>query len=843
MVDPRTSQFWQAVVQGGLVSPEKLEECWEAIPADKRVREALDRRLARQAVNSGLLTIWQAQQILAGRQIGLRIDRYVVLDQIGQGGMGRVYLARDTRLGRLVALKVLARERIGNPRAVARFRREAKLGAQLQHENVIRVYDDGEIGGMPYLVMEYITGKTVAQLISEQGRLPAADATELTRQVALGLEHLHQKDLLHRDVNPSNILVDQEGTAKLTDLGLAIDLGDEEEIVTRDGATVGTFDYISPEQARNPRQIDTRSDIYSLGCSLYHMLAGRVPFTAPSLPEKLFAHQSGLPDPLHTLVPDLPEGLEAVVATMMNKRPEDRYPRPVAVARALEPFAQHDRKALFRSAPAAQPEEFDPSASQLAPADASDSELLTNALAVEAEEPVEVTPEDVTDAPLPGFNLQLDLSTEPTRSRALTKSAVRANSQSGSGDEKEKARPPASWWKATSITLSSLLILGALAVVLWPASSDPGQGDSGTVSKSRAPKAVPPARPADSARPFLVRFGRDNVLAEATLAEAIRRSAGKTAEILIHDTQPVRLELDEPIAVSGNLTLKAAPGNRPRLEIEFKKPVSFLEGAPQSTLKLEGLSIVASYQEAPSTETAVIQAQGTLSLDQCEIEGQNLPSVVHAIQAEGAKLSLNRCLIQGFSNPVHWRAHPLAEATLENTLLVGSGPNPWPLVAEVEEGRRKGKRQLQINHCTWIGSGMVQIKGGKTEAPLEIRVRSSITVGRWLVDWQGAEPFPNGLSWSGEENLYDLGGEGWIARPDESPDSIPLGGRAHKLDTWASKDHPMIKERGSQARGVEFATMPPGKGRTPADHELKSGAGFLEPWPGIEPERLPVPAK
>ncbi len=290
MVEPQSSVFWQTALKSGLVNAQSLQACWEAVPPDKRTEDTADRRLARQVVNAGHLTLWQAQQLLSGRHAGLRIDdRYVLQDLLGQGGMGRVYLALDKKLNRQVALKILSRERMNNPRALARFRREAKVGAQLQHENLIRVYDEGDAQGVRYLVMEHINGQTVGQMIADQGRLPYPLAANLARQVALGLAHLYQKGLLHRDINPMNILVDRNGTAKLTDLGLAIDLDDLDDVVTRDGATVGTFDYISPEQARHSRQIDTRSDIYSLGCTIYHMISGRVPFPAPSLPEKLFA--------------------------------------------------------------------------------------------------------------------------------------------------------------------------------------------------------------------------------------------------------------------------------------------------------------------------------------------------------------------------------------------------------------------------------------------------------------------------------------------------------------------------------------------------------------------------
>ncbi len=289
MLDPQASRFWQSTLLSGLMDVQGLTACWEAIlPAKREVAEHLDRRLARQAVQSRALTLWQAQQLLAGRTGGYKVDRYVLLDLIGQGGMGRVYLARDARLNRRVALKILSPERVNNPRAIARFQREARVGAQLQHENLVRIYDFGESNGRYFLVMEYIEGKTVGTLISEQGQISAASSVRLVRQVALGLEHAHQKGLIHRDVNPYNILVTRDGTAKLADLGLAIDLADDDH-VTREGATVGTFDYVAPEQARHSHSADIRSDIYSLGCTLYHMCAGRVPFPSPSLPEKLIA--------------------------------------------------------------------------------------------------------------------------------------------------------------------------------------------------------------------------------------------------------------------------------------------------------------------------------------------------------------------------------------------------------------------------------------------------------------------------------------------------------------------------------------------------------------------------
>ncbi len=334
-----------AARQSGLLDVESLTACWSAIPLEKRdAIEHLDRRLARQAVQQNFLTLWQAQQLLAGRTSGFQVDRYLLLELIGQGGMGRVYLARDTRLNRLVALKILAPERMNNARAVERFKREARVGAQLQHENLVRIYDFGQANGRFFLVMEYIEGKTIGALLTAQGPMPIATAARLAWQITLGLEHAHRKGLIHRDVNPYNILVTHDGIAKLADLGLAIDLADDER-VTREGATVGTFDYVAPEQARHSHSADIRSDIYSLGCTLYHMVTGQVPFPSPSLPEKLFAHQALEPTPLDQLVPDMPPEFMGVVQTMMRKQPQDRYATPLHVAQALEPFLDNPIRA------------------------------------------------------------------------------------------------------------------------------------------------------------------------------------------------------------------------------------------------------------------------------------------------------------------------------------------------------------------------------------------------------------------------------------------------------------------------------------------------------------------
>src|SRR4051794_28513114 len=182
MLEPSACRFWQVGLQSGLMDAQGLQACWDALPPDKRTPDAVDRRLARTAVQTGKLTLWQAQQLVAGRSTGFKIDRYVLLELIGQGGMGRVYLARDTRLNRRVAIKILSPERVNNPRAIARFHREAMVGAQLQHENLVRIYDEGESNGRCYLVMEYIEGRNIGQMIAEGGPIPPDVTARLGRQ-------------------------------------------------------------------------------------------------------------------------------------------------------------------------------------------------------------------------------------------------------------------------------------------------------------------------------------------------------------------------------------------------------------------------------------------------------------------------------------------------------------------------------------------------------------------------------------------------------------------------------------------------------------------------------------
>lgn len=824
MLDPRDSRLWQTATQLGLVDPERLEACWDAIPVEKRTPDAIDRRLARQAVTAGLLTLWQAQQILAGRQNGLRIGRYVLLDQIGHGGMGRVYLARDTRLGRPVAIKVLSRERSQSPRALARFRREARVGAQLQHENLIRVYDEGEYGGMPYLVMEYIEGRTVAQLIAEQGPLDPRAAADLARQVALGLDHLHQKGLLHRDVNPANILVDRDGTAKLTDLGLAIDLNDAEDVVTRDGATVGTFDYISPEQARNPRQIDTRSDIYSLGCSLYQMIAGRVPFPAQSLPEKLFAHQSAQAEPLTSLAPGTPEGLDAVVRKMMAKSPADRYARPADAARALEPFARNTKlstpghadraRSLWDSATAGAP------GADGSPPPGSEPGLAPVGAAIAAP-PAQESSSDPFDL------FKIDLGDEGSSSTpASTAPRTRTTDQPA-------PRPPLPRWLLALAPLALGLLL--VALVTRGCEKSPEQRVA-----PRPPLQPPPRQPTLLREaPITVEYRNGDAVKAESLADAIRLSAAnRSSEVVLRNEAPLDVEVASALSVTEPVVIRAADGARPSIRLRFQAAEPFLVVAPHATVVLEGLDIVVEAPAAGPAPPAVFQVGGRLQLDRCTLIARAPGPALAAVLFSGRNATLSGCWIEGFRPAVRATLFPGSNLHVQQTVLHPGSADPaaagWALeLVSAATGRGSGERRIALHHVTAVGIGLAGLEKVTTAMPIRFDVASTVVSGRALLRWGGAQAFPDGIVWKGEANLYDLSGDRWVVA--DAAALTPVPDAPAQLDAWARGPIAEVDTRAIQAR---FRVGSTGAGRTPLDYAVTS---VDPPRPGADPSQVPAP--
>ena len=298
------------------------------------------------------LTEYQAALIQRGRPDGFFVGGYVILDRLGKGQSAGVYKAVHTS-GQVVALKVLAGSRAKDPHVLNRFRREGRLLTQLNHPNVVRAFQVGQTGPVHFIVMEYLEGETLDDVLTRRKRLPPAEAVRVVHQALLGLQHLYEKRMVHRDLKPTNLMVvpapppggpddTLAATVKILDVGIGRELFDESPApdarLTTEGAILGTPDYLAPEQARDARSADVRADLYSAGCVLYHLIAGRPPFAGTTVMAQMVQHATETPAPLAEVAPGVPAGLQAVFDRLTAKKREDRYPTPAAAAAALTQF-------------------------------------------------------------------------------------------------------------------------------------------------------------------------------------------------------------------------------------------------------------------------------------------------------------------------------------------------------------------------------------------------------------------------------------------------------------------------------------------------------------------------
>ena len=324
------------LTDSGIIAPGKLEN-FVPPKADPKDGEELLRELFKK----GLLTKFQAQQFVAGKAKALVLGNYMLIDKIGAGGMGQVFKAEHRRMKRVVAIKMLPAAMLKDAAAVARFQREVEAAAKLEHPNIVHANDADEANGVHFLVMQYVEGQDLSALIKKDGPFSVAKAVNYILQAARGLEFAHGEGVIHRDIKPANLLLDKKGVVKILDMGLARldhpggDAATQAEL-TGTGAVMGTVDYMAPEQALNTKHADKRADIYSLGITLFYLIAGKCAYDGETLMEKLMAHQTKSIPSLKDVQASIPDSVQAIFAKMVAKKREDRYQSMTEVIGDLE---------------------------------------------------------------------------------------------------------------------------------------------------------------------------------------------------------------------------------------------------------------------------------------------------------------------------------------------------------------------------------------------------------------------------------------------------------------------------------------------------------------------------
>ena len=352
MADLSSKQLVELVQKSRLVSKQDLRTAIDEVKAANQGKVPRPAQsLAAQLIRHGHLTEWQFEKLKSGKHRGFFIGKYRLRSHLGSGGMSSVYLADHTVMNRQVAIKVLPKNRIADKSYLERFYLEAQAVARLDHPNIVRAFDVDHEGDTHYLVMEYVAGADLSRLVKLSERyLQFADAADFVAQAARGLQHAHDAGLIHRDVKPANLLVADDGTVKLLDLGLALFTAQEDGSLTEkhDEKVLGTADYLAPEQAISSHHVDSRADVYGLGCTLYFALVGQPPFAEGTLAQRIAAHQSVPPRSVREFRPDCPDELASICHRMIAKSPDDRYQKIGEVADHLERW----RKSTKLAAPA-----------------------------------------------------------------------------------------------------------------------------------------------------------------------------------------------------------------------------------------------------------------------------------------------------------------------------------------------------------------------------------------------------------------------------------------------------------------------------------------------------------
>ena len=385
-VPSSVEELIQLIRKSGMVDEQRLSaylqrrEFARGLPTDPR-------EFADDMVRDGVITYFQAEQFLLGKWRGFTIGKYKLLERVGVGGMGQVFLCEHMYMKKRVAVKVLPPAKADQPAALGRFYREARAAGGMQHPNIVRTHDIDQDGNLHFIVMDYVDGSNLLDVVKKFGPMDIGRAAEYVRQVAGGLDYAFRNGIIHRDVKPGNILIDRRGVARVLDMGLArffTDHSDQLTIKYDDKIVLGTADYVAPEQVANSHSVDIRADIYGLGATFYFLLAGHPPFPSGTVSQKLLWHRTKEPTPIQQIRPEVPDGLAAVVARMLAKDPKARYQTPAQVAAELDSWVPAEvalpaGDEMPQLSPAAMEgaEEEQPAPAAAAPVTAATTSLLT----------------------------------------------------------------------------------------------------------------------------------------------------------------------------------------------------------------------------------------------------------------------------------------------------------------------------------------------------------------------------------------------------------------------------------------------------------------------------------
>lgn len=499
-------QFSQRLTSSGVMSADDLRDWLSALPNDKRPSDG--EQMARELVKQKQLTAHQASTIYSGKGSSLVLGNYVVLDKLGQGGMGVVLKAEHRRMARVVAIKVMSPAALKSPEMVKRFHREVQAAAKLEHPNIVTAHDADEVNGTHFLVMQFVDGDDLSAVVKKNGALPLDRAVDCILQAARGLEFAHRQGVIHRDIKPHNLLLSKEGVVKVLDMGLARieePMGSTREAtLTSTGAVMGTIDYMSPEQALDTKTADARSDIYSLGCTLFYLLTGDVPFPADTMMKRLLAHREApipsLMDAVRRLGlrPDLDfsagrDGvptyarIDFVFQRMVAKKPQDRYGSMTEVIADLQRCVTAQMSpALAVSAPS-QDAEFNEFLRRMSDSDHSQSPAGATAAVASAERTI-LLPSTSPLVPVDAATAEWKEGVSDTDPNALS------GAKKSKRPRRSRGRVPSA--KAKLIAAGVFAVVAVVGLTLWlgPSSSltdGSGQTADNSTNKTDSAKATP----------------------------------------------------------------------------------------------------------------------------------------------------------------------------------------------------------------------------------------------------------------------------------------------------------------------------------------------------------------